>query len=332
MTRPSRHPGPQSGPHGDSQLGGQTPGPPIQSPTSPPQPTVIAPTPNGMASNCKTRTQNDYKHCQLADRHIETKLNESQQTATDDQGRIANVVEVTKDYHERVANIIEATKDSNGRVTKLTESTKDDHERLAKVMEATNYDQQRISNVVDVTKDTRKPIIEAVGQSAPVVPLHKPPQKLDLLETEAFGESVQTLLRPHLRDIPKTQSLDLRHDDEVPGCSDVSKAGSMEPSALTREMRARLLVTQQSRSLGRDDPACMGEGAESPGGSPRTVRRRPPLRESRRVSIDASGSYLQLNQYKLMEPIGQVGTNFIYSFIIKTREKLWVGRKGAIAY
>lgn len=304
MTRPSRHPGPQSSPHGDSQLGGHTPGPPIQSPTSPPQPTVIAPTPNGMAANCKTRTQNDYKHCQLVDRHRETKLNESQQTATDDQGRITNVVEVTKDNHERVTNAITATKGSNGRVANATE---DNHTRLAKVMEAANDDQERLTSVVDVTKDTRKPILEVVGQSAPVVPLHKPPQKLDL-ETEAFGESVQTLLRPHLRDVPKTQSLDLRHDDEVPGCSDITKASSMEPSALTREMRARLLVTQQSRSLGRDDPGCMGEGAESPGGSPRTVRRRPPLRESRRVSIDASGSYLQLNQYKLMEPIGQVGT------------------------
>ncbi|XP_055387999.1 calcium/calmodulin-dependent protein kinase kinase 2 isoform X4 [Condylostylus longicornis] len=42
----------------------------------------------------------------------------------------------------------------------------------------------------------------------------------------------------------------------------------------------------------------------SPYSSPRT-RRRPPLRESRRVSIDKSGSFLQLNQYKLMDQIGQ---------------------------
>lgn len=44
----------------------------------------------------------------------------------------------------------------------------------------------------------------------------------------------------------------------------------------------------------------------SPFGSPRSVRRRPPLRESRRISIERSGSFLQLNQYKLMDKIGQV--------------------------
>ncbi|XP_039299332.1 calcium/calmodulin-dependent protein kinase kinase 1-like isoform X2 [Nilaparvata lugens] len=43
----------------------------------------------------------------------------------------------------------------------------------------------------------------------------------------------------------------------------------------------------------------------SPYSSPRSVRRRPPLKESRRVSIDKSGSFLQLNQYRLMDSIGQ---------------------------
>lgn len=43
----------------------------------------------------------------------------------------------------------------------------------------------------------------------------------------------------------------------------------------------------------------------SPYSSPRLVRRRPPLKESRRVSIDKSGQYLQLNQYRLTDSIGQ---------------------------
>ncbi|XP_037728108.1 calcium/calmodulin-dependent protein kinase kinase 2-like isoform X2 [Drosophila subpulchrella] len=42
----------------------------------------------------------------------------------------------------------------------------------------------------------------------------------------------------------------------------------------------------------------------SPFGSPHCSRRRP-FRESRRISIEKSGSFLQLNQYKLMEQIGQ---------------------------
>ncbi|XP_052855286.1 calcium/calmodulin-dependent protein kinase kinase 2 isoform X2 [Drosophila gunungcola] len=43
----------------------------------------------------------------------------------------------------------------------------------------------------------------------------------------------------------------------------------------------------------------------SPFGSPQTNRRRPAFRESRRISIEKSGSFHQLNQYKLMEQIGQ---------------------------
>ncbi|XP_050502201.1 calcium/calmodulin-dependent protein kinase kinase 1 isoform X1 [Diabrotica virgifera virgifera] len=43
----------------------------------------------------------------------------------------------------------------------------------------------------------------------------------------------------------------------------------------------------------------------SPTNSPRSSRKRQPLRESRRVSIEKSGMYLQLNQYRLMDSIGQ---------------------------
>ncbi|XP_041674377.1 calcium/calmodulin-dependent protein kinase kinase 2-like isoform X2 [Drosophila eugracilis] len=43
----------------------------------------------------------------------------------------------------------------------------------------------------------------------------------------------------------------------------------------------------------------------SPFDSPRSSRQRPTFRESRRISIEKSGSFLQLNQYKLMEQIGQ---------------------------
>ncbi|XKL64379.1 hypothetical protein PGB90_004465 [Kerria lacca] len=43
----------------------------------------------------------------------------------------------------------------------------------------------------------------------------------------------------------------------------------------------------------------------SPYSSPRAVRRKSPLKESRRVSIDECGTYQQLNQYKLIDSIGQ---------------------------
>lgn len=44
----------------------------------------------------------------------------------------------------------------------------------------------------------------------------------------------------------------------------------------------------------------------SPYGSPRG-RKRQPFRESRRISIEHNESFLQLNQYKLYDKIGQVG-------------------------
>jgi len=66
----------------------------------------------------------------------------------------------------------------------------------------------------------------------------------------------------------------------------------------------------QSRSLGVDPgrpiyPNFPFSPYGSPGSSPRTLRKRSPLKESRRVSIDKSGDYIQLNQYRLMESIGQ---------------------------
>lgn len=53
-------------------------------------------------------------------------------------------------------------------------------------------------------------------------------------------------------------------------------------------------------------PNCPFSPYNSPTNSPRSNRKRQPLKESRRVSIEKSGMYLQLNQYKLMDSIGQV--------------------------
>jgi hypothetical protein len=70
-------------------------------------------------------------------------------------------------------------------------------------------------------------------------------------------------------------------------------------------------LLMQSRSLGIDPgrpiyPNYPFSPYGSPGSSPRALRKRSPLKESRRVSIDKSGEYMQLNQYRLMESIGQV--------------------------
>jgi hypothetical protein len=72
-------------------------------------------------------------------------------------------------------------------------------------------------------------------------------------------------------------------------------------------------LLMQSKSLGVDPcrpiyPNYPFSPYGSPISSPRVLRRRSPLKESRRVSIDKSGEYIQLNQYRLMDSIGQVST------------------------
>jgi hypothetical protein len=74
---------------------------------------------------------------------------------------------------------------------------------------------------------------------------------------------------------------------------------------------AQQKLLMQSRSLGVDPcrpiyPNYPFSPYGSPSSSPRTLRKRSPLKESRRVSIDKSGEYIQLNQYRLMDSIGQV--------------------------
>ncbi|XP_043661554.1 uncharacterized protein LOC122625528 [Drosophila teissieri] len=56
----------------------------------------------------------------------------------------------------------------------------------------------------------------------------------------------------------------------------------------------------------------------TPFSSPRSSRRKPAFRESRRISMDKSGSFLQLNQYRLMEQIGQAHRHCGISFACST--------------
>lgn len=107
---------------------------------------------------------------------------------------------------------------------------------------------------------------------------------------------------PHIRILPKTQSLDLVDDptdDDV--ANNQTKPSEATPSA--SGMLPKYQSLDQTRPIYPNVPY---SPYGSPYGSPRSGRRRPPLRESRRVSIEQTGSFLQLNQYKLMDQIGQV--------------------------
>lgn len=64
-------------------------------------------------------------------------------------------------------------------------------------------------------------------------------------------------------------------------------------------------------------PNCPFSPYASPTNSPRSNRKRQPLKESRRVSIEKNGLYIQLNQYKLMDSIGQVSNYYIIKVYFK---------------
>lgn len=84
-------------------------------------------------------------------------------------------------------------------------------------------------------------------------------------------------------------------------CDSELSAADNEPSCrgiLKSTVTSKLNSSMESRPIYPNVPY-------SPYGSP-SNRRRAPLRESRRISIERSGSFLQLNQYKLMDQIGQV--------------------------
>ncbi|KAF6217172.1 hypothetical protein GE061_001526 [Apolygus lucorum] len=101
---------------------------------------------------------------------------------------------------------------------------------------------------------------------------------------------------------------------------DKSKFHQPKPEKLMERQRARLEHSTSVQSPSVDDVLEGASGISihdktkrviypnvpySPYSSPRAVRRKVPLKESRRVSIDKSGAFLQLNQYRLLDSIGQ---------------------------
>lgn len=108
-------------------------------------------------------------------------------------------------------------------------------------------------------------------------------------------------LPPHIRNLSKTHSLDLV-ENTVGGMS-------TSVSSESTDGLQKVHPFDQNRPIYPNVPY---SPYGSPYGSPRSGRRRAPLRESRRISIERSGSFLQLNQYKLMDQIGQVKKNSIF--------------------
>ncbi|XP_017769403.1 PREDICTED: calcium/calmodulin-dependent protein kinase kinase 1 isoform X2 [Nicrophorus vespilloides] len=115
--------------------------------------------------------------------------------------------------------------------------------------------------------------------------------------------------------------IDPKEDEQqqpmMPSCSSSSSTNvNTLPEKMSKMHLKNRMLMAQSNSIAGDChnsqstsrpifPNCPFSPYGSPTGSPRSNRKRQPLKESRRVSIERSGMYLQLNQYKLMDSIGQ---------------------------
>lgn len=122
----------------------------------------------------------------------------------------------------------------------------------------------------------------------------------------------------YLKFIPKTQSLDIVDETSISGITtSESSFESINEELMqtdsssaddTRKASKPILIMPKLTSLDNNTAASAQSRpifpnlSFSPYGSPRISRK--PAVESRRVSIDKNGSFLQLNQYKLMDQIG----------------------------
>lgn len=111
--------------------------------------------------------------------------------------------------------------------------------------------------------------------------------------------------------LPKTQSLDIVDESAIANISGENCFESINeelmqtapPTDETSQPMMPKLTSVDNNSSCQARPI-FPNLTYSPYGSPRISRK--PARESRRVSIDKNGSFLQLNQYKLMDQIGVV--------------------------
>lgn len=117
------------------------------------------------------------------------------------------------------------------------------------------------------------------------------------------------LKHPYRKFLPKTQSLDIVENIESAdgggNCFESINEELMqtEPSSDDSSQSSEMPKLPLDNNSSQARPI-FPNLSFSPYGSPRISRK--PARESRRVSIDKNGSFLQLNQYKLMDQIGVV--------------------------
>lgn len=114
----------------------------------------------------------------------------------------------------------------------------------------------------------------------------------------AISIAMPLMMRPKRSNLAKTQSLDIVNED-------LNEAQHASGSAMPSSSSGMTTMGGSMANLSTTLSSPGGSRPYSPFGSPRG-RKRQPFRESRRVSIEHNESFLQLNQYKLYDKIGQV--------------------------
>lgn len=143
-------------------------------------------------------------------------------------------------------------------------------------------------------------------QHYPQLHLHHPHNQLPFGFSNTCSPHSVRFMTQHIKILPKTQSLDLVDNDDLLEATNRTES-QLEINTAGVTFKGRVLPKLQPLDQTRPIyPNVPYSPYNSPYGSPRSGRRRTPLRESRRVSIEQSGSFLQLNQYKLLDQIGQV--------------------------
>jgi len=117
--------------------------------------------------------------------------------------------------------------------------------------------------------------------------------KVSLLKPKILQKTIGISSGP-AKHLPKTQSLDLANEHNFFAHSDSKLTSLSDNESLTSISHSNKVTLKQEYY----------PYYHSPINSPRS-NRRTPLKESRRVSIEKNGSFMFLNQYKLMDEIGQ---------------------------
>lgn len=135
-------------------------------------------------------------------------------------------------------------------------------------------------------------------------------QSIDISEVR-FGELHRDSLTDPVRIITPSLSEEEREYAAAEGAvacdTDGTITRSMSSEPVTASIKGMISKIKSLDSMRPIYPNVPYSPYGSPFSSPRAYRRtnRPPLRESRRISIEQSGSFLQLNQYKLLDQIGR---------------------------